>query len=32
MGKRAAGHYRQYGCWYNRDILDIVQQVQMQFS
>jgi methyltransferase OMS1 len=28
MDERAAGHYKQYGCWYNRDILDIVRQVQ----
>jgi hypothetical protein len=29
MDERAAGHYAQYGCWYNRDILDIVQKVCM---
>jgi methyltransferase OMS1 len=29
MDEKAAGHYRQYGCWYNRDILDIVQQVKL---
>jgi hypothetical protein len=30
MDERAAGHYRQYGCGYNWDILDIAQQVGMQ--
>jgi hypothetical protein len=28
MDDRAAGHYVQYGCGYNKDIPDIVQKVK----
>eukprot|EP00878_Enallax_costatus_P029904 GHUV01032472.1.p1 GENE.GHUV01032472.1~~GHUV01032472.1.p1 ORF type:complete len:139 (+),score=52.99 GHUV01032472.1:151-567(+) len=29
MNQRAPAHYKTYGCWYNRDIGDIVQKVCM---
>jgi methyltransferase OMS1 len=28
MDKRAPAHHAKWGCWYNRDIMDIVQQVR----
>ena len=30
IDSKAARHYQTYGCWYNRDILSIVQQAGLQ--
>lgn len=30
MDERAAAHHKTYGCWYNRDILAILQEAGLQ--
>jgi methyltransferase OMS1 len=30
INESAARHYKTYGCWYNRDILGIVQEAGLQ--